>query len=68
MVFERGRCFDTKYKTPFGEMDMSVLATTVDCRPAVEKGEIHLAYQLTVSGFPSNREMHIVWHSAKPLC
>ncbi|MGN0745570.1 MAG: DUF1934 domain-containing protein [Aristaeellaceae bacterium] len=60
MVFVKDRRFEGKYRTPYGELDMAIFATHVQCDLAPEKGSVHLKYQLDLQGsFASMNTLHL---------
>ena len=50
MVFVRGQRFEGAYHTPYGDLEMAVYATKVDCRLAPHAGTVNLQYTLDMQG------------------
>lgn len=49
-VFERSKIYSTIYKTPFGDLDMTLLPTVVDAQVEEEEGSLELEYVLNLAG------------------
>jgi len=49
-VFEMGKTYITEYKTPFGDLDVSLIPTLVDTKLEDQCGRIELEYVLNVAG------------------
>ena len=50
MVFQKGKRYESLYRTPFGELDMALYCTKATYTHDAESGEISLQYQLDLSG------------------
>ena len=50
MIFVRGQRFEGAYHTPYGDLEMAVFATKVDCRLAPHAGSVNLQYTLDMQG------------------
>lgn len=60
MVFVKDRRFEGSYRTPFGELEMALFATQVQCDLSAEKGTVHLQYQLDLQGsFAAMNTLHL---------
>ena len=60
MVFVKDRRFESKYRTPYGDLDMGVYATQVQCDLSPERGKVHLKYQVDLQGsFASMNTLHL---------
>ena len=60
MVFVPEQRFEGVYKTPYGEMDLSVYSFGVQCNIGKDHGSIHLKYQLNLQGsYASSNELHL---------
>lgn len=60
MVFVKDRRFESKYRTPYGDLDMGVYATHVQCDLSPERGKVHLKYQVDLQGsFASMNTLHL---------
>lgn len=60
MMFQQGKRFETVYRTPFGEMPMSVFARDVKCDLKKERGKVHLRYEISMEGaYASTNELNL---------
>lgn len=50
MFFEQGKKYINMVDTPYGELEMGVLATRVDCRVSDNEGDLKLNYLIDISG------------------
>lgn len=50
MVFKKGSRFQSKYRTPHGDLDMALFCTKADYQKAEEGGELRLQYELDLGG------------------
>lgn len=50
MVFIKDRRFEGAYHTPYGDLELALYATQVNCRLGPESGSVHLEYQLDMQG------------------
>lgn len=50
MAFVKGKRFQGVYHTPYGDLEMAVYATKVNCSLSPERGRVHLYYQLDMQG------------------
>ncbi|MGN0778575.1 MAG: DUF1934 domain-containing protein [Aristaeellaceae bacterium] len=50
MVFVKDCRFESKYRTPYGDMAMAIYATQVQCDLSPERGSVRLKYQLDLQG------------------
>ena len=64
MLFQKNRRYETVYRTPYGEMNMSVFSREVRWIQRDDGGSIHLRYDLSMEGqYTSSNEMHMeYWH------
>ena len=66
MVFSPGQRYEGSYHTPFGEMDMAVFASMVQCHLTPDQGDIKLVYQLDLQGqFAAEHELNMQFHGRK---
>ncbi len=70
MVFVRGTRFEGAYHTPFGDLGMALYTTKVDCSLSLERGSIHLEYQLDMQGSYAAVQMIDIAYQAEnaPVC
>ncbi|MBR4712021.1 MAG: DUF1934 domain-containing protein [Clostridia bacterium] len=67
MVFEPGQSRDSCYRTPYGDLPMSVCARTVETVSAESGGSLRLDYDLTVQGGPASRRVFaLTWRECGP--
>lgn len=60
MMFKKNRRFETVYRTPFGEMPMSVFTRDIRCDVNDIGGTVYLKYELSLQGnYASTNEMHL---------
>ena len=61
MIFEKGKRFYSKYRTPYGDIDMEVLTDTVVSNLSEEGfGDIDIEYQINLGGMAEARNrLHI---------
>ena len=60
MLFQRNKRFETRYQTPYGEMDMAVYTRNVRWDEMPEGGKVHLRYELNMQGhYASTNEMNL---------
>lgn len=60
MVFGNGLHFEGTYKTPYGDMQMTVFTREASCRFGRMDGSVHLKYQLNIQGqYASSNELHL---------
>ena len=60
MLFQRNKRFETNYRTPFGEMSMSVFTREARWENQQGNGKIHLRYDLSMQGnYASTNELHL---------
>lgn len=60
MVFEKGYRFEGIYATPYGDLDMALYATQVECNLSMERGMVYLQYQLDIQGqYAAMHDLHI---------
>jgi len=50
MVFVKDRRFEGAYHTPYGDLELALFATQVNCQLGPESGSVHLEYQLDMQG------------------
>jgi|GEM_PF-141083 len=50
MFFEQGKKYVNIVDTPYGEMEMGVFATKVDCHVNEDEGDLRLDYLIDISG------------------
>lgn len=71
MAFAKGQRFQGVYHTPYGDLEMAIYATKVNCSLSPEKGKVHLLYQLDMQGsFAAMNELKLeyVASEAKKPC
>ena len=71
MAFAKGKRFQGVYHTPYGDLEMAIYATKVNCSLTPEKGRVHLVYQLDMQGsFAAMNELKLeyVASEAKKPC
>ena len=62
MVFAPGQRYEGPYTTPYGEMQMALMAKEVTCRAGSEKGSVHLKYDIHFQGaYASTNELHLAY-------
>ena len=62
MVFAPGQRYEGPYTTPYGEMQMALMAKEVTCRAGAEKGSVHLKYDIHFQGaYASTNELHLAY-------
>ena len=69
MIFVRGQRFEGAYRTPYGDLDMAVFATKVDCSLAPHAGSVNLQYTLDMQGaFAAMNTMELTYavNASKP--
>lgn len=70
MAFVKGKRFQGVYHTPYGDLEMAVYATKVNCALSPERGRVHLSYQLDMQGsFAAMNELkleYVVSEAKKP--
>lgn len=60
MVFIPEQRYEGLYCTPYGNMDMAVISSGVECSVGESKGSVHLKYQLNIQGaYASTNELHL---------
>ncbi|MDO5022219.1 MAG: DUF1934 domain-containing protein [Eubacteriales bacterium] len=61
MVFEKGCRYEGSYRTPYGELDMSIFPTLVNYNISEDgNGEVNLKYQLDIGGrYAAVHKLHI---------
>ena len=60
MAFVKGRRYEGEYQTPYGDLEMAVYATKVDCRLAPHAGTVNLQYTLDMQGaFAAQNELRL---------
>ena len=62
-IFELGKTFITSYKTPFGDLDVSLLPTLVDAKVERDQGKIELEYVLNIAGAEIVNRLHLSYTS-----
>jgi uncharacterized beta-barrel protein YwiB (DUF1934 family) len=66
MVFQKGKRYESQYRTPYGVMDMALYCTRADVVRAQNGGEISLQYQLDLGGqFAAMHDMKLHWMRKK---
>jgi len=50
MVFVKDTRFEGAYHTPYGDLELALFATQVNCQLGPESGSVHLEYQLDMQG------------------
>lgn len=69
MIFVRGQRFEGAYHTPYGDLEMAVFATKVDCQLAPHAGSVNLQYTLDMQGaFAAMNTMELTYavNAGKP--
>ena len=60
MVFQKGRRYESQYRTPYGTLDMALYCTRATFTIDQDGGELSLQYQLDVSGqFAAMHDMRL---------
>ncbi|MEA4927216.1 MAG: DUF1934 domain-containing protein [Candidatus Limiplasma sp.] len=60
LVFEKGKRYESQYRTPYGVMDMALFCTRASFAQDREGGELTLQYQLDLAGqFAAVHDMHL---------
>ena len=66
MVFARDQRFDGQYRTPYGDMDMTVYTRHLQCSVGEKEGSLYLKYQLNLQGnYASTNELHLNYLTGK---
>lgn len=69
MVFIKGQRFEGAYHTPYGNLDMAIYATRVNCKLTPEHGTVHLQYQLDMQGsYSALHELRLEYAANGPAC
>ena len=69
MVFVKDRRFEGAYHTPYGDLELALYATQVDCRLGAESGSIHLEYQLDMQGnYASVQVIDVTYAAEGAVC
>ncbi len=67
MVFVKDRRFEGKYHTPYGDLDMALFATQVQCDLTPERGSVSLKYQLDLQGsFAAMHALRLEYVAGEP--
>ncbi|MBQ9942398.1 MAG: DUF1934 domain-containing protein [Christensenellaceae bacterium] len=64
-VFERGKTFITAYRTPFGDLDVTLFPTLVDAKIGQQKGSIQLEYVMDIAGAQVVNRLNLSYCSDK---
>jgi uncharacterized beta-barrel protein YwiB (DUF1934 family) len=66
MVFQKGRRYESQYRTPYGNLDMALYCTRANVVRAGNGGEISLQYQLDLGGqYAAMHDMKLHWMRKK---
>ncbi len=66
MVFRKGRRYESRYRTPYGEMDLALFCTRASVTRADGGGELSLQYQLDLGGqYAAVHDMKLHWMRKK---
>ncbi|NLB91043.1 MAG: DUF1934 domain-containing protein [Clostridiales bacterium] len=62
MLFEKGKNMQSRYRTPFGDLEMNIYTTKTEIDLLKDRGEIFLQYQLTIqNSFSAMHEIEIFY-------
>ena len=60
MHFRRNKRFETKYHTPYGDMNMSLMTREARWTGKPEAGSVHLCYDVSMQGsYATTNEIHL---------
>lgn len=66
MVFAKGKRYESKYHTPYGDLDMALYCTKASYQKVQNGGELTLQYQLDLGGqYAAMHNMQLHWMRKK---